>query len=66
LLTTKGSFTYVPREILEFLEFSSSNNEKRSHVFSRPSDFIDDYMVKMEDQLRQQNILNEEAFMPGN
>ena len=57
----------MPREILEFLEFSSSSKERgRSIVFSRPSDFIDDYMVKMEDQLQNLSWFGEQAFMPGN
>jgi hypothetical protein len=66
LLATKGRrFNYVCREILEFLDFGSADKERRSSVFSRPSDFIDDFMVKMEDQLMHQDILFEEAFIPG-
>ena len=67
LLTVKETFNYVPREILEFLEFSSSGKEKgRSSIFARPSDFIDDYMVKMEEMLQNLSVIGEEAFMPGN
>ena len=51
LLTNRGKFNYVCREILEFLDFATSLKERRSIVFSRPSEFIDDYMVKMEENL---------------
>jgi hypothetical protein len=60
LLRTKGHFNYVCREILEFLEFGSgSAKDSRSAVFSRPSDFVDDYMLKMEDLLNQHTIFDD-------